>query len=572
MNFLYKLFPFKSLIHNDSDSLTAWWVLLTLLFFIFYLIKLIKHTRQLYHDTTHIKNNFNENDIINRPLLKNVWNDYYSSFFDYSGIKKTNDDSYNYFNEANLLHNAYNFRILQSVPNVLVGFGILGTFVGLTAGISGFETSSTKVIQNSIERLLSGMGTAFVSSIWGMGLSILYTFIEKSKINSLHTNINALCNLLDKKYLISKSDERAIQLQSLKDAIAEYFIYKDENNNIVKPANVIRDLYSESQKQSLALQSFSTDLAVKIEAGFENILSNQFQQNISPILDEIKKELQLLSKNVKDPASEMTQAVVSDLKNVMSQMVEDFKFTVAGSTKSEMEKLASILSSTATSITEMPQVLKHTTEQMTKLVEALGNQLNEKVGELQIEQEILIDKQKENINLSDKFIEEINNSISKMNESSYNVTTVLTQFYDLMDMLKTASTNMKSISENVISQSNQLKDSENRLIQHTQTILEKNDITIKNILAVLDQSKNASDEYVQKFNVIEKGLKGIFDQIQKGIIEYSGTIENSVRRNLEEYTKAFTTSSEALSSSANKLEEIMEELTDQLDKFSNGRR
>ena len=50
----------------------------------------------------------------------------------------------------------------------MTGLGILGTFLGLVLGISGFDTASTEAITSSISGLLSGMGTAFLTSIVGV--------------------------------------------------------------------------------------------------------------------------------------------------------------------------------------------------------------------------------------------------------------------------------------------------------------------------------------------------------------------------------------------------------------------
>lgn len=44
------------------------------------------------------------------------------------------------------------------IPGVLTGFGILGTFIGLISGISGFDTASSEVIMGSITTLLGGDG------------------------------------------------------------------------------------------------------------------------------------------------------------------------------------------------------------------------------------------------------------------------------------------------------------------------------------------------------------------------------------------------------------------------------
>ena len=40
--------------------------------------------------------------------------------------------------------------------------------------------------------------------------------------------------------------------------------FKDEHGNIVKAGNVLREIYEESCKQSNALQTFSSDLALKL--------------------------------------------------------------------------------------------------------------------------------------------------------------------------------------------------------------------------------------------------------------------------------------------------------------------
>ncbi len=572
MNFLNKLFPFQSLFNINSDSLTAYWVVATIFIFLIYLFKLLRQAKRISSEFQKVGLDIDEYKISNSPVLKNAWNEYSSTFFDFKKMKKTYEQSIYFFSPSQLFHNSYNIKWLQSVPSVLVGVGILGTFVGLTVGISDFHTTNTTEIQNSITKLLAGMGTAFVSSIWGMGLSLIYSYIEKDKLHSVQSKNTAFCEALDKRYLVTKNEEMVLQLELQKKAIAEYFIYTDQDNNPVKPANVLRDLFIESQKQSLALQTFSTDLAIKIESGFENILSNQFQEKIVPILDDIKKELQNFSQNIKNPAGEMTQAVVQDLKNVMAKMIEEFKSTISGSAKQELENLVTVLSETSKGMVDMPSVLMNSTEEMKKLIEMLSNQMNEKVTELQIEQEILIDKQKENINLSDKAISELNNGISKISEMTNNVSSTLKQFYDLVELMSFTSDNIKTLTNNAIAHSNQLTESEQRLVNFTNTFMLKNESLISTINQTIVEVVRLSNDYIQKYAVIEQGLKNIFGQIQTGVNDFSRTIGDGVKQHLEIYTDALTASSESLSSSTAKLEDTLEDLVDQLDKINGIRR
>lgn len=70
------------------------------------------------------------------------------------------------------------------IPGVLTGFGILGTFIGLISGISGFDTVSSEVIMGSITNLLGGMEDAFGTSICGVVCSLVFSILYKASYES----------------------------------------------------------------------------------------------------------------------------------------------------------------------------------------------------------------------------------------------------------------------------------------------------------------------------------------------------------------------------------------------------
>ena len=89
-------------------------------------------------------------------------------------------------NEANVysVYNLVHLR-LDTAAGTLVGLGLLGTFLGLTIGIKGFNSEDTQHIQESIQRLLNGMDTAFLTSLVGMFASLVFTAFDKSWKNNL---------------------------------------------------------------------------------------------------------------------------------------------------------------------------------------------------------------------------------------------------------------------------------------------------------------------------------------------------------------------------------------------------
>lgn len=132
----------------------------------------------------------NENDILRKlseTKFDNLRRKYESTIkIEIDTDKKTNIPASVYFNENNI-YKACNINIkqLDTAAGTLVGLGLLGTFLGLTLGIMGFDNSDSSKIQESINNLLNGMSTAFLTSLVGMTLSMFYTFFDKLWRNKL---------------------------------------------------------------------------------------------------------------------------------------------------------------------------------------------------------------------------------------------------------------------------------------------------------------------------------------------------------------------------------------------------
>lgn len=609
MDFLYKLFPYKSIFQFDGNTLTGWWVVVTIAIFLFYVFKLLNVTRKLRRKLESISKNFSEDLIKKDVLFSQVWKDYQESFIDFNGGKKTEEFSYDYFNEKHLLKANTNLRLINSIPATLVGIGILGTFVGLTYGISNFQTGSTEEIKSSIQELLSGMGTAFVSSIYGMLLSLIFTFFEKVQVNSLDNSIHSLCYNLDKRFKISKDDERTIELKRQEKILNDYFIFKDERGNDVKPGNVLRDIFNENRKQTVSLQAFSTDLANLVEAGFEKILSDPDKKELQSLLIQLKEstdlmkiaietEIKKLGDKLQDPATDMIEKILNDLKYSLSDMVKDFNKSVSGSAKDEIENLTKLLGQAGGSLNDFPNKLEEMTDKLNEnfkglsdIVEEISKQtlkqsedstkkmmeqveqttelLGNKIGDLQIGQEVLITKQTENLQVSENLLNSFNSSIERLNELSNQVNETVLSFSNVQTELKTASGQLKSIAENVLSSSNSFKDAQLKFAEHSNEFLNNNAYIIEEIQNSLNQAKELSTEYSAKFEIIKNGLQEIFQQIGTGLEDYRDTVGESIESFLGKYTEALTNTAKSLSGAASKQEEILEELTDQLSKLHN---
>jgi|GEM_PF-3127896 len=96
-----------------------------------------------------------------------------------------------------------NLRFYQAVPNILVGTGLLFTFVGLVAGLhfasEGVTAADVREAQAALRDLMAAATFAFVTSIAGLAASLGFSWREKAQLHSTQAEIRRLCQLLEER-------------------------------------------------------------------------------------------------------------------------------------------------------------------------------------------------------------------------------------------------------------------------------------------------------------------------------------------------------------------------------------
>ena len=322
-----------------------------------------------------------------------------------NGEDKTTIPASDYFNEISVGREfKFNVRMLDSASGVLVGLGLLGTFLGLTVGIKGFNTSTASDIQASIQGLLDGMGTAFLTSLFGMGLSLLFTvFFDKPGRKKLQRAIINLDKILDDKYnvedyqLIIHSQQELFQKlaneisikinegsKNIVDEIKEGLSYTSDTGEKATISNAIRVILRENEEQTKALKSFSTDLAIELNNGFDEVLSRQMQQRILPLMENVDtttkaivEHIDQMALAVSAPATDMLEKIVSELKTSMMNIVDEFKTSLSGSATGELEKLAMSLGTATQTMGEFPQNMAQISSTLQVTIEEIKDAIAE---------------------------------------------------------------------------------------------------------------------------------------------------------------------------------------------------
>ena len=352
--------------------------------------------------------------------LSEVWQEFENSLItrrpkeNQEEIVYKTDEASLFFSEDRLLGQYMNLRFWNSVPALLVGLGILGTFVGLVEGLipfSGINFEETGEIRSAIEGLLSGVSTAFVTSVWGMLLSLLFNWIEKSCIGWVSRGIAVLQRGLDQLFTLTtqeeiafrQEDELAQQTQALKafstdlaneiksamaqgrqeiitefrnapetfsNAIGEQLTPSLNNLNSAvtnSASNIETVMVKESQQ---ILQQMANQLVPRLDT--LNIAANEINRTIVKGNQEILRELQNAPDAVGDAIAEKFAPSFNNLNSAVEalqrqkaesstdaiqQLVEEFQRSLSGSASAQMEALAETVRQASESLVTLPQQL-----------------------------------------------------------------------------------------------------------------------------------------------------------------------------------------------------------------------
>lgn len=241
---------------------------------------------------------------------------------------------------SNLRNN--NFSNIAS--GIFPTLGILGTFISIAISMPDFSSGATNALETEITKLLGGVGTAFFVSIYGIFLSIWWTFFEKfgmSKFQQLTYKIKE-----DTKSLFwTKLDIESIHLKSNLDN----FTKMREIFSELTSANILESINSSIEKRFQNLENILEKevlLSTKIDTNIENserlvVALNSVANSITNIISSFEKQkdrytfiTEELNLNIIKLNSHMDNLSSENLKAIYSNIIKSIE-----TMKADMEKI-----------------------------------------------------------------------------------------------------------------------------------------------------------------------------------------------------------------------------------------
>lgn len=400
-------------------------------------------------------------------------------------------------------------KVFDMMPGVFTGLGILGTFIGLVLGLNDLNFSgSTQAMEQGINHLISGMHLAFLTSIAGLISSLLWSFIDRWRLNNYRKKIDTLHSLYKNIF-----DEKEI----------DYYLKE------------IRDIQEE---QKTYMQKFVSDLSLEIS----NVFSNILEQRIFPEFANIVNQY-------------VTSKIVESFDNSIGEIKQSNEIS-----KQMIEKFANLA---------YENQLEGVNKIIDKFIEGMDTSLKGKFTDLAESIDEMIKWQqmvKEGMN---ELMEKLSNNILNLQDVNKAIENAITNFSDYFDKvnaanehlvediskLESASLNVNMLVEDMLKMTNEINQQKDLLLkdktEHIQIVskyiseinekfelLQTSYVNISKNIDILNNSlKQSMDEFANKTHEGLKRSLSLFDEELANIITYLNSTLSEIKESVDELPK-----------------------------------
>lgn len=276
--------------------------------------------------------------------LETAWKAFRNSLTEANDVRYSTVDASEFFSVATLTQ-GLNMTFWQSYGGIFTGLGILGTFFGLTYGLGGLDITNGDIdkLKTGIADLLSGVNTAFITSLVGIGSAVVYSFAHHFLLKTLQRNIQSLTDKLDEiyprriaedwlaeKFSESKRQTRALQSIDL-ETQNQVTVLQSIDTQAQSQAATLESIDTETKEQTVALKNIGEDVANAIYDGLDERMNDavdkfcdRLEEKILPQVDRICAAIEHLGADGSDKLNELFTKGVGSQMDRFSAALENF--------------------------------------------------------------------------------------------------------------------------------------------------------------------------------------------------------------------------------------------------------
>lgn len=231
--------------------------------------------------------------------------------------------------------NLRNSNFSSIASGIFPTLGILGTFISIALSMPDFTSNNIAALDSEITKLLSGVGTAFYVSIYGIFLSIWWIFFEKFGLSRFHHD-SYIIKESTKNFFWTKIDIESIHIKSNIDnfySMSKIFAeltssqaMYDINRSIEQRAKSLDELLQKEYMLSLRIDENISNFE-KLASAVEklSLQSNSQTMIFKDVSDNLNKNILELNSHMNNLSSENLKAIYTNIVKSIETMKSDME-------------------------------------------------------------------------------------------------------------------------------------------------------------------------------------------------------------------------------------------------------
>jgi uncharacterized protein YoxC len=477
-----------------------------------------------------------------------------------------------YFSHRTILWPYISVRFYNSLPNLLTGVGILGTFIGLVAGIAlaapGLNSSNIQDAKIALENLLSGASLAFLTSIFGLTSSILFSSYEKHKIHKFDKTLHRLVAGLEER--LEYISVEKISSQALRESVKQTSSLESFSNDLaVSLGDLLANKITEPMNATMTELGIILKEQIKILEGIRQDQQQASDETLTRLIREFSesitnaagKEMQAFANTVTHLADRLDTQIETMAKSQES-MQKASQESVQKLQDSFQENTKKLQGEVSSAITTMVDGVRITVQEMTEMLEKATSesaenmmQVSEKFGNSITDLEATVSRMgqelQEATNESAKTMREIsgqfNESVSTLKETILDMSEISNSTLGILDKLEALTETINTSHENLQKVGEQIQNTSQEMSKASIDIAEVSNIfkitannmdeintgfkqNIQTIQTVYQELKQSWHKHLQRFEGVDLSLTTIFKEIEQGLDSYAESTRNYVEQ------------------------------------------
>ncbi len=234
-----------------------------------------------------------EDKFLGKGTLFSHWSEYLNNLFFADGVYHNASNVEDYINEETVIYGPGRSSFADALPGLLTSLGFLGTLIGLAQGLSGFNMGDSAAVQESIVTLIPGMRYAFMTSIFGVVGSVLFTLISRMVYGSTEHTLKSFYGAMSRYAgVLSVDPMTQIAIYQQEQTALIQTMAKDLNGAFTE--NITQALHSAIDPLNQNLKNFVT-VATKEQMRFIDAVMMRFADRMDETIDhQLKRFAQIL--------------------------------------------------------------------------------------------------------------------------------------------------------------------------------------------------------------------------------------------------------------------------------------